>query len=157
MAIHLFDAMENPAYYAHIMWREHLKNLVASGTFRTQQSLVLALSKAGFDVTQSSVSRELSSMGVRKVEGCYVPARRGGLPPGVAVHAGFSTTGGPLVVLHTNPAEAPLLSQAIDKAGLPGVLGTIAGDDTVFVACRVGSDLTALSRFVGLGRLGVQA
>ena len=139
------------------MWRKHLKNLVASGTFRTQQSLVLALSEAGYDVTQSSVSRELTSMGVRKVGGCYVPARRGGLPPGVAVHAGFSSAGGPLVVLHTNPAQAPLLAQAIDQAALPGVLGTLAGDDTVFVACRVGVDLAALSRFVGVSLLGGQA
>ncbi len=136
------------------MWRQHLKNLVASGTFRTQQSLVVALSDAGFDVTQSSVSRELSALRVRKVGGCYVPARLGGLPPGVAVHAGFSTGGGPLVVLHTNPAEAPRLGQAIDNAALPCVLGTLAGDDTVFVACVNGADLSALERFVGLGQLG---
>lgn len=139
------------------MWREHLKNLVASGTFRTQHSLVVALSDAGFDVTQSSVSRELTSLGVRKLGGCYVPAQRGGLPPGVAVHAGFTSGGGPLVVLHTNPAEAPLLGQAIDNAGLPGVLGTLAGDDTVFVACVAGADLSALSRFVGIGLLREKA
>ena len=136
------------------MWREHLKQLVASGKHRTQHSLVGALSEAGFDVTQSSVSRELTAAGVRKRAGRYVPAREGGLPPGVAVHSGFTTAGGPLVVLHTNPAEAPLLGQAIDKAGLPGVLGTLAGDDTVFVACRDGADLSALGRFVGLGRIG---
>ena len=135
------------------MWREHLNTLVASGGYRTQQSLVAALSEAGFDVTQSSVSRELNSLGVRKVGGRYVPARRGGLPPGVAVHAGFSTGGGPMVVLHTNPAEAPLLGQAIDNAGLPGVLGTLAGDDTVFVACIAGADLSHLQRFVGLRSL----
>jgi len=139
------------------MWREHLKNLVASGTFRTQQSLVAALSEVGFDVTQSSVSRELTALRVSKVGGRYVPARRGGLPPGVAVHAGFTTAGGPLVVLRTNPAEAPLLGQAIDNAGLPGVLGTLAGDDTVFVACLAGTDLSALGSFVGLGHLGGKA
>lgn len=139
------------------MWREQLKNLVASGTFRTQLSLVDGLAYAGFDVTQSSVSRELTALGARKLHGRYVPARRGGLPPGVAVHDGFTTAGGPLVVLHTNPAEAPLLGQAIDKAGLPGVLGTIAGDDTVFVACAAGADLSSIGRFVGLGQLRERA
>jgi transcriptional regulator of arginine metabolism len=58
-----------------------------------------------------------------------------------------------MVVLHTNPAEAPLLGQAIDNAGLPGVLGTLAGDDTVFVACIAGADLSHLQRFVGLRSL----
>jgi transcriptional regulator of arginine metabolism len=139
------------------MWKQHLNTLLASGTFRTQQALVAALADAGFDVTQSSVSRELSALGVRKVGGHYVPSHLAGLPPGVAVHSGFATAGGPLVVLHTNPAEAPLLGQAIDRAGLPGVVGTLAGDDTVFVACVVGADLSALGRFVGLGALEAQA
>jgi len=136
------------------MWREHLKQLVASGAFRTQQSLVAALADAGFVVTQSSVSRELGASRVRKMGGRYVPARQAGLPPGVDVHAGFTTGGGPLVVLHTNPAEAPLLGQAIDNADLPGVLGTLAGDDTVFVACADWADTSVLSRFVGLAELG---
>jgi len=136
------------------MWRNLLTQLVASGEYRTQQSLVLGLADAGFEVTQSSVSRELTRQGVLKREGRYVPRRQGGLPPGVAVHGAEASAGGPLVVLHTNPAEAPLLGQAIDHAHLPGVLGTIAGDDTVFVACAPGVDLVALRQFVGLGNIG---
>jgi transcriptional regulator of arginine metabolism len=132
------------------MWKTLLAELVASGRYGTQQSLVSALSDAGFTVTQSSVSRELTAQRVHKRDGRYFPRRRGGLPPGVAVHGADVSAGGPLVVLHTNPAEAPLLGQAIDHAHLPGVLGTIAGDDTVFVACTPGADLGSLRQFVGL-------
>jgi transcriptional regulator of arginine metabolism len=136
------------------MWKTKLNTLLQSGRFRTQSALVKALSESGFDVTQSSVSREIMVLGARKQSGYYVPARRGGLPPGIAVHTGVSSSGGPLVVLRTNPAEAPLLAAAIDSAALPGVLGTIAGDDTVFVACEAGVQLTTLGRFVGLSGLG---
>lgn len=132
------------------MWTQHLVSLVASGQFRTQQDLVAALHSAGFSVTQSSVSRELSAQGVRKQSGRYVPASQGGLPPGILVHGGQASAGAPLVVLHTDPAAAPRLAQAIDRARIPGVMGSIAGDDTVFVACSREADLSGLARFVGV-------
>jgi len=136
------------------MWRQHLEQLVASGRYRTQEQLVAALESAGFSMTQGSISRELSAQGVRKVGGTYVPAHVGGLPPGIVVHGGEISAGGPIVVLHTDPAGAPRLAQAVDRARLPGILGTLAGDDTVFVACLPDADLSGLSRFVGVQEWG---
>ncbi len=135
------------------MWQSFLSQLVASGAHRTQQSLVCALAEANFDVNQSSVSRELSRQGVRKVGGYYVPRHVGGLPPGVAVHGAVSSVGGSLLILHTNPAEAPLLGQSVDRSRLPGVLGTIAGDDTVFVACAPSADMDVIRQFLGLHQI----
>ena len=136
------------------MWQDALQDLVASTVFRTQQGLVDALHRAGHSVTQSSVSRELQAQGVRKVAGRYRPAKLGGLPPGVACHGADVSEGGPLVVLHTDPADAPRLGQAIDRAGLAGVLGTLAGDDTVFIALASGADPGVVTRFVGIGTSG---
>jgi transcriptional regulator of arginine metabolism len=45
-------------------------------------------------------------------------------------------TGGSIAVLHTGPGRAPLLALEIDRAGLKPVIGTVAGDDTIFVATR---------------------
>lgn len=112
-------------------WREHLRDLVASRTCRTQRDLVVSLAKRGFEVHQGSVSRELQRLGATKIMGAYA------LPDGslgAPVHAVLVTAGGCLVVLRTDPAFASVLGQAVDDAGISGVLGTIAGDDTVFVA-----------------------
>ena len=131
------------------MWRDTLDSLVRSGRFSTQGDLVAALREAGHDVTQGTVSRELRARGIRKVGGRYVPPSVAGLPDGIEVVAA-DRCAGPLVVLRTGPAMAPLLGQAIDDASITGVVGTIAGDDTVFVACAPGADLSALSRLVAL-------
>jgi transcriptional regulator of arginine metabolism len=130
-----------------ILWHERLRELLLEGRFGTQTSLVAALHEQGFDVTQPSVSRELSSLGARKVGGRYGLSVAAEVP-GVRVHQGFSSTG-PLVVLHTSPAGAPLLAQMIDNAHVRGVLGTIAGDDTVFVACAGPEALDLLGALVG--------
>jgi transcriptional regulator of arginine metabolism len=112
-------------------WQDHLWELVGTGAFRTQQELVGALSARGFTVHQGSVSRELRRLGVTKLRGVYV---RPDASLGAPVHRFDVTAGGCLVVLHTDPAFASVLGQAVDDAALPGLLGTIAGDDTVFVA-----------------------
>ena len=123
-------------------WQQHLLELVNSGGFRTQNDLVVALKDRGFTVHQGSVSRELRHLGVTKVRGAYViPDARLGAP----VHGATSTAGGCMVVLRTDPAFASVLAQAIDSAGAPGILGTIAGDDTVFVATTGPSGAQALA------------
>jgi transcriptional regulator of arginine metabolism len=131
------------------MWRTVLSELVASGRYGTQSDLVGALRDRGHDVNQSSVSRELRRQGVDKVRGRYVPVIVAGLPPTIEVTDARASVGGPLVVLRTRPAVAPLLASAIDAARVPGVIGTLAGDDTVFVACNSFDGLGALERFLG--------
>ncbi len=60
------------------------------------------------------------------------------------------TAGGCLAVLQTQPAFASVLAQRIDRGGLDGVLGTIAGDDTVFVALRGPDVESGLRRLLDL-------
>lgn len=116
------------------MWREELIRLIEKGVFKTQEGLVLALKSAGYDVNQASVSRELKSREVHKVHGIYA-SENGSLPVNVPITDAQATQNGSIVVLKTIPASAPMLAQCIDDAHLSGVIGTLAGNDTVFVAC----------------------
>jgi len=130
------------------MWRTQLETLLREGSFGTQQQLADALQAAGHQVTQSSISRELKALGVVKVGKRYVLPTPG-LPEALELLGVSVTEAGPLVILRTLPARAPLLAQAVDYAGLAGVLGTIAGDDTVFVALASQAALPALEQFLG--------
>ena len=126
-------------------WNDHLLELVQTGQYRKQSELVAALAAKGFVVHQGSVSRELRRLGVTKTRGLYVlPESSSGAP----LHAFRVTGGGCLVVLRTEAAFASVLAQAVDGSGLPGVLGTIAGDDTVFVATASMDGTRALARFL---------
>ena len=114
-------------------WRSTLNDLIETGNFRTQRELVRAIEgRMGRRINQASVSRELQSLGVRKVEGVY----RVGPELDLISRIGEVqvTANGCLVVVHTDIAFASVVAQTIDGAGIDGVLGTIAGDDTVFVA-----------------------
>src|SRR5688572_21964715 len=114
-------------------WRPILNHLIETGAFRTQRELVRAIEgRTGHRINQASVSRELSALGVRKIEGVY----RLGPDLDLASRIGDirSTAGGCLVVIRCDIAFASVVAQTIDGAEIEGVLGTIAGDDTVFVA-----------------------
>ncbi len=131
------------------MWRTTLLDLIATGRYSTQGDLVEALNERGFQVTQSSVSRELSTRGVTKVGGRYLHVAAAGLPASIQLLDVSTSVGAPLVVLKTLPASAPLLASAVDKAHISGVIGTLAGDDTVFVACANFDALPKLEEFLG--------
>ena len=137
------------AYYAWSMsWRAILNDLIETGSFRTQRELVRAIeSRTGRRINQASVSRELSALGVRKVDGVY---RLGpDLDLGSRIGEVTSTAGGCLVVVSCDIAFASVVAQTIDGAGIDGVLGTIAGDDTVFVATTGPDVLDALLALLG--------
>jgi transcriptional regulator of arginine metabolism len=131
-------------------WRSLIPQLVATGSYKTQGELVRALADQGHEVTQATVSRELAQLGVRKVEGVYR------LPPsptlGVPVHVFVPTAQDCLVVVKTEPAFAMVLAQAVDDAGLSGVIGTVAGDDTVFVATTGAVGVESLAGYLGVRR-----
>ncbi|MBK8003394.1 MAG: arginine repressor [Gemmatimonadetes bacterium] len=94
-------------------------------------------------VTQSSVSRDITFLKLVKVEGAYQrPARIAHEPEhpderriaeGVLT---VDTAGEALLVLHTPAGEANRVAVAIDRLAWPDVAGTIAGDDTIFLAAR---------------------
>ena len=145
--------------------RRVLRTILSTHRVAAQQELVALLEEAGHPVTQATVSRDLDAIGAVKdrTEGIYrIPETepalgRGELNGLVRVLAEFVDSiavSANLVVIHTPPGAAHLVASAIDHAGLPGVVGTVAGDDTVIVVAddRVGGP--ALS--ADLERIGAQ-
>jgi transcriptional regulator of arginine metabolism len=126
--------------------KRHLKilELISTRAIRTQEELAEALAAEGWEVTQSSVSRDIAALRLIKADGAYrrasavvVPAdpdeRR--IADGVLT---IEPAGDALVVLHTPPGEANRVAVALDRLAWPDVVGTIAGDDTIFLAVKNG-------------------
>ena len=133
----------------HIMstWQNTLAQIIMNQEYSTQQSLVDALGEAGFSVNQGTVSRELKRIGVRKVGGVYRLGAR--MKHGVPIHSIAVIATGTMAILKTQPAFASVLAHRIDFGEIPGVLGTIAGDDTVFAALCDRSAYSRLCDFLG--------
>jgi transcriptional regulator of arginine metabolism len=116
--------------------------LVATRPIRTQEELAEALAGEGWEVTQSSVSRDISQLGLVKSDGIYArPAATRLLevtdPNERRIAESVLTVdpaGDALIVLHTPPGEAQRVGSALDLLAWPEIVGTIAGDDTIFLA-----------------------
>lgn len=110
-----------------------------------QENLQKRLEGQGFEVTQSTLSRHLKKLHVQKVEGIYrkVEAPRPALPA-------FTVTQAPpnLLVLRTEPGFANALAVRLDGAPIPGLAGTIAGDDTIFIAVKGPKALVATAEAI---------
>ena len=125
--------------------QQTLLRLVGEKRLATQQDVVRALRAAGYAATQATVSRDIVELGLVKVarDGTHVYAP----PASVPVSGGIErlrrfceeypvqgSVAGNMVVLRTPPGTANALAIALDTSGFSNVIGTIAGDDTVFVA-----------------------
>lgn len=121
--------------------------LVKEQKLSTQTELAEALKQAGIRTVQATVSRDVAELGLVKVrdeQGRLVYAlpgaadldRLGELIAALRRWALAITATGDLVVVNTPPGTANALGRAIDAAGLADVAGTVAGDDTIFVAAR---------------------
>ena len=121
--------------------RALLRAALVEARARTQSELVAYLEAHGHSVTQSCVSRDLREVGARKVGGRYriAPERRSELPGLAALIEGFSPAGPYLVVVRTLPGGAQRVAHAIDTEAWPEAAGSVAGDDTIFVASRTKS------------------
>ena len=121
--------------------KRHLRilELISTRAVRTQEELADALSADGWQVTQSSVSRDIAALHLAKVDGIYRRARNaaGRDPDEVRIAEGVLTAeaaGEAIVVVHTPPGEANRVGVALDRLAWPEIVGTIAGDDTIFLA-----------------------
>lgn len=125
--------------------QRHLKilELISTHDLHTQEELADSLAREGWEVTQSSVSRDITALHLVKVDGAYRRPLASQPPrPNVdeqRIAEGVLTleaAGDAMVVLHTPPGEANRVGAALDRLAWPDVLGNISGDDTIFVAVR---------------------
>jgi transcriptional regulator of arginine metabolism len=121
--------------------REVVARLIRERHFATQDELLAALAAEGFAATQATLSRDLARLGAHRVSApgggtryqLSDEERRDGLDALGRLVASVSCNGS-IVVIRTHPGSAPAVARAVDLARLPDLLGTIAGDDTVFIA-----------------------
>ncbi|HEX7997694.1 MAG TPA: hypothetical protein VF528_04840 [Pyrinomonadaceae bacterium] len=116
--------------------RQHkILSLIRARRIATQEELTALLERAGMTATQSSVSRDLLELGIVKHHGYYsLPrAENGAAARGLL---SLETAGDVLIVARCEPGLASAVAVEIDRAALAEVAGTIAGEDTIFIAVR---------------------
>ena len=136
--------------------QQQIRDLLATREIATQHELAAALRERGFRATQATVSRDVAEMGLVKVS--RNGARHYSLPPRsgqpeTSVDERLALilrdlpievrTSGLMLIIRAVPGSAHAIAAALDRTGWPEVAGSIAGDDTVFIAC---SDRKALDR-----------
>ncbi len=130
--------------------------LLKNGPAPSQERLREMLAEAGIEATQATISRDMRELGIVKVHGGYTLAETlaDSLNPAVDRSLEFSIStflvsadiAGTMVVLKTGPGHAQALAAELDRAGVQRVVGSIAGDDTIFLATRSTRDARSVLR-----------
>lgn len=127
--------------------REEILKIIAEEGIQTQEELAVKLAERGFNAGQATISRDIKALNlVKKMtsggqlvyvpllgEGKKMPEKLIPVFKNAFVSCDFA---GNLVVIKTLSGMANALASAVDSMGFSGILGTIAGDDTVLVVCR---------------------
>jgi transcriptional regulator of arginine metabolism len=125
-----------------------IRDLVEREAITSQEQLRMRLKERGMDATQATLSRDIRELGLikRAVDGAYrtvaaLPQREAGtsgtgLARAIAEYLRNQEVVGHMIVLRTDPGQAQTLAVAIDRADVPEIVGTLAGDDTILVICR---------------------
>ncbi len=122
-----------------------IRQLLEQHRVESQEQLQKLLSREGTEATQATLSRDLRDLGVLKgPRGYMLPATEPDPPKPTPVALqealqNFLTSarqGENIVVLKTGPGQAGALASELDRAQLEGLLGTVAGDDTIFLAAN---------------------
>lgn len=133
---------------------EALKMLISSQELGSQEEVLQALAKEGYTVTQATLSRDLKQLKVAKaasMNGRYVyvlpnetmykrvPNPRSARE--MLMTSGFTSINfsGNMIVINTRPGYASSIAYNIDNSDIPQILGTIAGDDTIFLVKKEGT------------------
>ena len=156
--------------------RDEILSIVREISVHSQDQLLAVLRKRGLEVTQPTLSRDLKELGLAKTPSGYVAPQDIAAAPSPVISFAprelreerlnqllrdsvlSAEAGGNLVVIRTPTAAAQPVASALDAATLTDVLGTIGGDDTIFVALRHAASATALARRIqNLASLGRRA
>jgi transcriptional regulator of arginine metabolism len=124
-------------------------DLVQSSPLHTQQEVAQALAGLGLQATQATVSRDIQELRLVRTPDGYRPD---GLARAVLrEHVKEMTVVEFLAVIKTGPGTANLVAWNIDHAALPGVAGTVAGDDTIIVVLSDSAAAETLRRLLQVG------
>ena len=142
--------------------REEILRIVRETTVQSQEELLTLLRKRGYSVTQPTLSRDVRELGLAKTPNGYVApgdlaapipfasrdVRESRLEQLLRDSVIFAEAAGNLAVIKTPAASAQPLASAIDTSAIDDAVGTIGGDDTIFVAFREPSSAAAFIRRV---------
>ncbi len=142
---------------------EALKMLISSQELGSQEEVLQALAKEGYKLTQATLSRDLKQLKVAKaasMNGKYVYVlpnetmyKRVSSPMSareMLMSPGFQSINfsGNMVVIKTRPGYASSIAYNIDNSDIPQILGTIAGDDTIFIVKKEGASEQEILRLL---------
>ena len=137
--------------------QQAILGLLARERLASQQDIRERLEYIGIEATQSTISRDIEELGLARVHDAsgtryVVPGDAGSYGPMTLLRhlldefaLSFVPSDAGLIV-RTSPGAAPALAEGIDRAGLDGVAGTIAGDNTILILGREGVKPPALER-----------
>ena len=110
-------------------------DLIGAMRIGRQDEIVKALADRGYTVTQASVSRDLDELGIIKLNGAYARPEYRAAGLGMALFS-VESAGPNMIVVKTSAGLASASAVRIDAAKMPDIVGTIAGDDTIFIAVK---------------------
>jgi transcriptional regulator of arginine metabolism len=116
--------------------QELLAEIIRSKRIGGQKKLLRELLRFGIRATQASVSRDLMELGIVKIKGFYHLPSFGTEKVPIGEIMEVDTAGDNLIVIKTPPGQASMTALAVDRMKIPGIVGTVAGDDTFFVAVK---------------------
>jgi transcriptional regulator of arginine metabolism len=114
--------------------QQKILEIISARGISTQRGLASELARRGISTTQSSISRDIRELGLVKVNGYYA-APTAVLAEGSPVLA-LETAGDHIIVAKTETGQAQPVALKIDQAKFDEVVGTVAGDDTIFIAVK---------------------
>ncbi len=130
--------------------QKKILEIINTKEIETQEELINALKEEGYDTTQATVSRDIRQLGIKKISAgigrFYVSGKSSNVSGGIGSIQSYKNilesgvlsvdTAGNLVVIKTVSGMAMAVGAAVDSLQIEGVVGCIAGDDTIFVAVR---------------------
>lgn len=118
--------------------QQKVLSLIRAKPVSKQEELRAMLERSGIPATQSSLSRDLEELGIVKYHGVYtLPQASGAAARGLV---SLDRAGECLVIARTEPGRASAVAVDIDAAAIREIVGTVAGEDTIFIAVREAKD-----------------
>lgn len=154
------------AYYLNNMNKSSRKSVIAdvikTQKIHTQEDLMHILKAKGYSVTQATLSRDINELGASKatdpIEGQYYVLPE--LPEHNNINVESIDISGQLCVLHAKPGFASAIASVVDHTRIEGIMGSIAGDDTVLVLMKEDADkkfiLTTLKKLFNISDIIVR-